>query len=152
MIDQIKIAIILEDDSLVIMSFITNDYRNISIEPTTENIEKEIRKSRSNIKSWRIITDDEIPPDRTYRNAWKDSGKIEHDIEKAKEIHKDILRLERQGYLNDLDVQYMKALETNNDTEKTLIVQKKQKLRDITKHPDFDKVKTIEDLKKIKIE
>ena len=47
---------------------------------------------------------------------------------KAKEIHKWHIRQSRKSKLNDLDVEFNKALETSADT--TSIVSKKQALRD----------------------
>ena len=52
------------------------------------------------------------------------------DIPKAKEIRKEQLRQERKPLLEQLDIDYMRAQEAGNDT--SLIVQRKQALRDIT--------------------
>ena len=50
------------------------------------------------------------------------------DMAKAREIHKWHIRQSRKSKLNDLDVEFNKALETSADT--TSIVSKKQALRD----------------------
>ena len=47
---------------------------------------------------------------------------------KAKELHKEKIRLARKPLLNALDVEFQKALETSADT--SAIVAKKQALRD----------------------
>ena len=98
---------------------------------------------------YKIVSDDAIPSDRYFRNAWDlKSGKITTDITKAKEIKKEYLRQERKPLLEALDVDYMRALETKSDT--VSITAEKQRLRDITKL--CDDCKTVEELKAIKIE
>lgn len=73
---------------------------------------------------------------------------IKINLEKAKEIKKDLLRVERQPLLQSLDVQFQRALEINADTSE--IVAEKQRLRDITKLAD--KAKTVDELKAISVE
>jgi len=73
--------------------------------------------------------------------------KIQVNINKAKEITKDKLRAERTPLLEELDVQYMRAMEAGQDT--SAIVAKKQELRDITNQVDL--VSTVEELKAITI-
>ena len=154
--EQVKIVITLQDGSLVIMSFITNDHHGIIQEPTSKNINAIIAKSEkmwpAPARSWRIITDAQIPTDRYFRNAWTDSVfGIKVNIAKAKEIHKNNLRALRAPVLNDLDVAYMRADEAGNEKLKAEISSKKQTLRDITKHPDFAKARTPEQIKAIKV-
>ena len=148
MIEQVKISITLQDDSIVIMSFVTNDYNGINRQATNENIQVEFLKMNLDVKSWRVIQESDIIQDRTFRNAWKDSGSELHvHMPTAREIHKDRLRLERTKLLNDLDVEYMRADELNDDTKKQEISNKKQILRDITKHPNIESAQTPEELK-----
>ena len=72
--------------------------------------------------------------DNTFFNAYEfdqSTGAI-INMEKAKEIWKNKFRETRKPILEELDVEYMKALE-NNDTEKQQeIASKKQQLRDVT--------------------
>lgn len=56
------------------------------------------------------------------------------NINKAKEITKQRLRYDRTPLLEELDIQYQRALETQSDT--SVIVNEKQRLRDITKLAD----------------
>ena len=70
------------------------------------------------------------------------------DIEKAKEITKEKLRLDRKPLLEAQDVLFQRALETGADT--TDIVAEKQRLRDITN--DVDAMTTEAQLKaKLKV-
>jgi len=72
---------------------------------------------------------------------------INVDISKAKNIHKNELRIKRREKFEALDVLYMKALEANEDT--TSIKNKKQQLRDATKAVD-DK-NTLEEIKAVEL-
>ena len=79
--------------------------------------------------SYEIVEDSVITTDRSFRNAWKQNSKtIETDMTKAKEIHKDKIRIARTPKLAELDIEFQKALETSSST--TDIVAKKQALRD----------------------
>jgi len=72
-----------------------------------------------------------VPSDRTFRGAWKFNGDVvEIDMAAAKEIHKDNLRAERKPRLEELDVDYMKALEAGSGAD--AIAAKKKTLRDVT--------------------
>ena len=95
-----------------------------------------------------IVEDDAIPEDRTFRDAWDfDGEKIFEDVNKAKEIHKNRLRQERKALLEATDVQFMKALETGEDTKQIVI--EKQRLRDVTKL--VDSCNTIEEIKQVTV-
>lgn len=91
-----------------------------------------------------IMDKNEIPSDRTFRNAWTldNRNKIIHDINKAKEIKKNIFRELRKPILEKLDVEFIQAVEKNTSTKN--IAQKKQALRDIT---DISLPTDIEELK-----
>jgi hypothetical protein len=67
------------------------------------------------------------------------------NINKAKNITKDRLRIERAPLLQAQDVAFQRALESNSDTSE--IVAEKQRLRDVTKL--VDEATTLEELKTI---
>lgn len=69
------------------------------------------------------------------------------NIDKAKQITKDRLRVERQPLLQAQDIAFQRALETGADT--AAIVAEKQRLRDITKLAD--EATTLDELKEIKV-
>jgi uncharacterized protein YdaT len=73
--------------------------------------------------------------------------KIQVNIAKAKDITKDRLREERKPLLEEQDVAFQRALETNEDT--TTIVAEKQRLRDITNQ--VDSMTTVEELKQASV-
>ena len=70
------------------------------------------------------------------------------NIDKAKEITKARLRIERKPLLEVQDIEFQRALESGADT--TAIVAEKQRLRDITKV--VDTLETLDELKEIKAE
>ena len=67
------------------------------------------------------------------------------NINKAKEIWKDKIRVARKPKLEELDIQFMKAQETGADT--SAIVEKKQVLRDYTDHAGITTAQNAQDLK-----
>jgi len=69
------------------------------------------------------------------------------DINKAKDITKDRLRVERKPLLEAQDVLFQRALEYNADT--SAIVAEKQRLRDITTL--VDTANTVEELKALEV-
>ena len=69
------------------------------------------------------------------------------DINKAKDITKDRLRVERKPLLEAQDVAFQRALESGADT--SAIVAEKQRLRDITSQ--VDAANTLEELKLMEI-
>ncbi len=104
-------------------------------------IDKDVPKG----KSYRVAERDAIPTDREFRDAWTDDNQtptVDIDIPKALEIKKDQLRGLRQPLLEALDVAFMRALELGADT--SLIVEKKQALRDVT---DLPPLLTIDEIK-----
>jgi hypothetical protein len=88
-----------------------------------------------------------LPAERTFRNAWEaNSGTkvISVDMEVARNIWRDKIRLERTEPLESLDTAFMKALESGADT--TQIVADKQALRDAPSDPAIDAATTPEEL------
>jgi len=72
---------------------------------------------------------------------------IKINMEKAKNIWKDQWRHARATLLDQLDVEFIKAIESYDSKNQELIKKKKQELRDVTK-TDLN-VNNTEDLKKI---
>jgi hypothetical protein len=68
------------------------------------------------------------------------------NVDKAKEITKERLRVERAPLLQAQDVAFQRALESGADT--TAIVAEKQRLRDITQLAD--QAATLDELKELK--
>ncbi|BAQ93839.1 hypothetical protein [uncultured Mediterranean phage uvMED] len=79
--------------------------------------------------SYYIVEDSEIPKNTFFDRAWQIiDGKIEMDIAKAREVHKENIRNARLEKLAELDIEFQKAQETSADT--SAIVAKKNALRD----------------------
>ena len=106
----------------------TNSDGTVSIITPAVDVNDAIKDVPSGL-SYEIVEDSVIPTDRSFRNAWKQNSKtIETDMTKAKEIHKDKIRIARTPKLAELDIEFQKALETSSST--TDIIAKKQALRD----------------------
>lgn len=90
-------------------------------------------------------------PDRAFRGAWQFEGEaVSVDMDKARDIQKDVIRQERNPELESLDIQTMKALETGGDV--TPIAAQKQALRDVTDDPRIASAATPDDLKGLTLE
>jgi hypothetical protein len=72
------------------------------------------------------------------------------NLNKAKDITKDRLRVEREPKLKELDIAYQRADEAGNTELKMEIASQKQSLRDITLL--VNDCETTEELKLIKVE
>jgi hypothetical protein len=152
------VAIEMADGSVSIMLFVTNDYRGLVQKATNENIEAEIVKTFAlhEVKPvrWKLTKHDEIPGDRYFRDAWvfKEGKKIDVHMERAKEIHKNVLRGHRENHFIKLDKEHLIAVEKGDAEGLKKVAVKKQKLRDITDHPLIQAASTPEELKQLSLQ
>ena len=138
-----KIIVYNQEDGIMAVCIPANN-SGLSIE---EIAEKDVPKGLK----YKIIDREELShlDNRIFRDAWVLDAKMKPivDMEKAKEIWKNIIRQARKIAFEDLDIQYMRATEAGDDT--TEIVSKKQKLRDFTNNPEIESANTIEELQVI---
>jgi hypothetical protein len=75
--------------------------------------------------------------DNDYFNAYEFDAETgaKVNIEKAKAIHLDKFRAARKPKLDKLDIEFMKAVEVNDEAKKAEIIAAKQALRDVTLTP-----------------
>lgn len=74
---------------------------------------------------------------------------IKVNMTKAVEIKKDMIRAERAPILDQLDVEFMRAVEAGDSEKQAEIAAKKQALRDATKDPAITAAKTPDELKAV---
>lgn len=117
--------------SRVHKDFITN--KDIQ-EKTLKDIQKKFDE-REKFTDWKEISEDDIPKDTTFRLAWGYDLKV--DMKKAKKIHEQRLRLERNKLLQELDQRQYG--EEHDELRK--------KLRDMPKNMKLNDIKTPEALK-----
>jgi len=80
----------------------------------------------------KIVPHDYVPEDWQFPDAFTDNGSaVIVDMEKARSIHMDRIRVARDSMLADLDVPFMRAVETGNQTAIKMITEQKQILRDL---------------------
>jgi hypothetical protein len=77
---------------------------------------------------------DSVDIDNNYFDAYEFDAEIgaKVNIERAKAIHLDKFRSARSPKLQKLDIDFMKAVEANDEAKKAEIVAAKQALRDVT--------------------
>lgn len=174
-VEQIFIAITREDGGTSVMGFITlGRFSNLPRDPdpaewaderggwvrrqaTDANIFAEISRVFSGpvpqpVK-WRRVKKEDIPQDRTFRNALTDDGtRLHHPIEKCRPLHLEKLRRLRQPMLDQLDRDWMKATGQGDTAKAAEIEKERQRLRDVTKDPRIEAALTPDDLKKITLD
>lgn len=92
-----------------------------------------------------LIVEQSSLPNVNYIAAWYiQNGKINIDMNIARDYFRGGLRQWRQKFLNDLDVTFQRALETNADT--SAIVAQKQYYRDIPEDQRIDQANSLEEL------
>jgi hypothetical protein len=95
-----------------------------------------------------IVSIDDIPADRYFRNAWKKStDSVVVDMPLARDIQRGKLRERRSGLFKKLDELYLRADEGNDNAKKALIAGLKKQLRDVTSNNDIDNANNSEELK-----
>lgn len=124
-----------------------NESGGVSItRPAPDFTAEQVLKSVNLGKFARIIDETELPVSEEYYKALEiDAKTITLNFDKAKELTKDRLRQERIPLLDEQDILFMRAQESNSDI--TEIVAEKNRLRDITKSVDL--AKNIQDLDSI---
>lgn len=71
------------------------------------------------------------------------------NMNKAREIKRELIRTERKALLEALDVAFMRAVEQGDTVKQQEIAVEKQRLRDATEHPDIEAAQTPEALKAV---
>lgn len=100
-----------------------------------------------------IVRADTLPEsDGDFFNAWEQvNGIVTVNMQKAKEIKRDIIRVDRNARLAQLDIDFMKAVEQGDLVKQQEVAAEKQRLRDITRHPSIDACTTPEELKVLEL-
>jgi len=88
----------------------------------------------------------DIPTDRYFRNAWTQDGTgVAVDMPKAREVHMDNIREDRDKRLQETDIEMMIKEEQGNST--TSLKEERQGLRDIPQDFDLTGASTPNELK-----
>ncbi len=165
-----RVAITLSDGQLALMSFCTRGRGSVLPEgaqwaegapgmwvrePSNENLFSEICRTFCDPKypqavKYRVLgTDEQVPRDRTYRNALRDTGaELVHDMPRARALHLERVRRKRAVDLAALDIEYMRHVGINPKRAAEVETQR-QALRDLptTLAPALEAASTVEQLK-----
>mgnify|MGYP001589396866 CR=1 FL=1 len=142
-----KIVITCIDGSVQVMTVINGANVN-------ECLEKWADVNQDKYESHREMSDDAIPSDREFREAWADTTPepvIDICMEKARGIHLSRIRAKRNAELAKLDIDATKAQDIGDDVELAQVRARKQELRDFPEiiAPALQAAETIEELKLI---
>lgn len=119
-----------------------------------ENIAREISciPEAADVKAWHRVSDpaDQVPTDRTYRDAWSWTGsKVEHDMTRAREVHRDRIRKARGAAFAALDGKFTRALGQKDQAAADAIEAKRQAWRDAPADLRIDNAIDVDQLKAI---
>ena len=135
-----------------------NDQGVFTREATDANIEHEVARASRHWQqdgkqtvSWRRLSAAEhtlFEQDRDYRNALEDvGGKIQHNMPKARELHRAVLRHWNGDRLLTLDREWVDAMAGGKKTEADVVSAKRQSLKDFVNDPRIDTALTLAELK-----
>ena len=126
----------------------SNEGGNVSVCYPTGEISLEEVLAKDCPEGAVVVDNDSLPNEHSeFFNAWKlNAGSVSVDLDKAKEITKVRLRVERKPLFEAQDIAFQRATETGADT--AAIVAEKQRLRDITQLADA--ATTVDELKVLK--
>lgn len=86
-----------------------------------------------------VIDSASLPPDRKFRNAWALNGTaVDVDMPKARVIHMDRIRIERNKELERQDVALRIAEDASDTTEIARVRTERQRLRNIPETFDLE--------------
>lgn len=93
------------------------------------------------------INKDEFPISKEFRNAWSfDGDSVKVNMAKARDIHRDKLRMSRSIYFEPLERAQRQALTIGDMKSAKSLELKLQSLRDITSDPKIESAQTPYDL------
>lgn len=164
-IEQVHIALSRKDGGVSIMALLTVGRGSVLPlgaqwledgwwvrSPSDDVVRNEVRAmpEADQVIGWKRIEAADVPSGRTYRDAWTlNSGRIEHDMTKARDVHRARIRKARTEALKQLDGEWMRAVGQGQQIVADEIEKRRQLWRDAPADPQIDAAKTIEDLKGI---
>jgi len=167
-LSQVYVAITLEDGKTAVMGFLTRA-QGVTLphgarwsdeesgwwlrEPTQENIFAEVARVFPNATAFKQIDPNELPADRTYRDALAfDGRKFTHDMTVARDIHRDHLRHARAPLFEQNDLAIRDAQISGDRVKLTKAAARRDYLRNITADPRIDAAQSTDELKQVVIE
>lgn len=91
--------------------------------------------------------------DRYFRDAWAFAdGVIEIDMAKARPVHRDWLREEREGEFKKLDIAWMRAIAIGDEAEANAVEAMRVKLRDVPADARIEAAASPDELKALTLE
>ena len=157
--DTVPVALTFADDTIGILWFVVTEYGRDGVpvwsrRDSDAEIAREIAKASKSIppaklpvRSWRVLAEEQVPKDRTFRDAWRDrDGRIVVDMPAARELHRERIRRARVSALAVLDIEYQRAGETADKIARAYVVAQKQALRDAPADPRIEQAMTPEEL------
>lgn len=166
---QVNVAITLDDGSLAIMGFLTVGRGSVLPYGATwrsegwwerpandANLFHEISRGFATGPQpvrYRLVSADDIPADRTFRDALADDGKeLTYNMPKAREMQRERIRRARVAKFAANDLAMMDAVVEGDQQKIEAAKARRQYLRDAPADPRIDAAQTVDELKAIELE
>ncbi len=148
--ETIDVLLHRRDGSVTAMLYVTKDVQR-TYDQSPAAIEAHIQKHFPDTLEWRVVEPGETftfaeSYQDPYFGAWSYGRTITHDMAKARNIYRERVRLERAPLLAALDVDYQRADEADDVTEKRRVGAAKQRLRDAPSDPRIESCQTVGEL------
>lgn len=118
--------------------------------PTQDVLEAEVRREFPDAQRWRVIDASHVPARDDYRDALADTGaSIAHDMPRARQKHRELLRHAREHAFRELDGQWLRAVGQGNQQEADRIEARRQAWREAPADPRIEAALSIDELKRL---
>jgi len=113
------------------------------------SIQRVMQDVPANARNARVIDTNDIPTDRTFRNAWRQGGdgSVDVDMPEARKMKMAGIRAARNAKLDQTDKDVQKADDNNDNAEKQRLRALRKTLRDLPQNVDLDSLDTPDKLK-----
>lgn len=136
----------LPDKSLAVTQILGNRDANVEI----QKIQAEKPEFTHKLTTANTAFMQKMPIDMFFKAIEIDeSNEPVYNMVKARNIWRDKIRNDRYRKLKELDVEFQKALETNDSVKMADVVAKKQILRDAPNDPAIDAANTLKELQEV---
>lgn len=146
-----KIIYTMPDGRLAIVTPVINTVGEAPDMTEAKALQRALDRLPADAANVKVVEESALPADRTFRDAWVQNPADSHmpkiDMPKAREVHRNRIRVLRAPLLASLDTEYMRADEAGDTTKKEQIAAQKQVLRDMTDSAAIDQAATPEALK-----
>ena len=140
---------------VIVMSHPDDSSRVAIITPSGElPMDEIIQRQVDTTKPYKVMSSKDLPSQEDdYFEAWQlANDEIIVNVNKAKDIHRRMLRQQRTERFTSLDISFIRAIEQGDVSKQQEIAIIKQKLRDLPNHPAIEAATTTSELRLLTVD